>query len=60
MKTIMVDMDNVITDGSFKKYIEEFFDISFELDDLTEYAYVQEMTKADAQGFWNYVKNKNF
>ena len=33
----MVDMDNVITDGSFKKYIEEFFDISFELDDLTEY-----------------------
>ena len=60
MKTIMVDMDNVITDGSFKKHIEEFFDISFELDDLTEYAYVQKMTQADAKGFWNYVKNKNF
>lgn len=60
MKTIMVDMDNVITDGVFKKYIEEFYDIHFELDDMTEYAYVQEMTKTKTKEFWDYVENKDF
>ena len=59
MKTLMLDMDNVITDGTIKKYIEEFYNIHFELDDLTEYAYVQYMTKEKTKEFWEYVKDKD-
>lgn len=59
-KTIMVDMDNVITDGSFKKYIEEFYGINVNLDEIKEYTYVQELTKEKTKEFWEYVSDKSF
>ena len=45
MKTIMLDMDNVITDGSFKELIEEFLNIEINLEQTTEYGYVQKYTE---------------
>ena len=60
MKTVMVDMDNVITDGVFKEYIEEFYEIKIDLDEVKTYAYVQELTKERYEEFWNYVKEKDF
>ena len=44
MKTIMLDMDNVITDGSFKELIEEFLNTEINLEQTTEYGYVQKYT----------------
>lgn len=60
MKTLMVDMDNVITDGVFKEYIEEFYDRKIDLDEIKEYTYVQEATKENTNEFWEYVREKNF
>ena len=60
MKSIMVDMDNVITDGLFKEYIEEFFKIKIDLNKTKEYAYVQKYTDNNKEAFWEWVQNKNF
>lgn len=60
MKTIMLDMDNVITDGVFKEYIEEFYKIKIDLSKITEYNYVQKLTSKDSKRFWKFVENKNF
>ncbi len=60
MKTLMIDMDNVITDGIFDKYIEEFFSIKINLDETKEYAYVQQYTNQNKEAFWEWVQNKNF
>lgn len=60
MKSIMVDMDNVLTDGVFKKYIEEFYNTKIDLGKVNVYAYVQEYTKERAKEFWEYVSDKSF
>lgn len=60
MKTLMVDMDNVLTDGVFKDYIEEFYNKKIDLDEVKVYAYVQEITKERTEEFWEFVKNRNF
>jgi len=60
MKTIMIDMDNVITDGTFNKYIEEFYNIKVDLDNISEYAYVQKLTSERALEFWQFISDKNF
>lgn len=60
MKTLMIDMDNVITDGNFNKYIEEFMNIKVDFNELTEYKYVQDLVKNKKNEFWNYVKDKDF
>lgn len=60
MKTLMIDMDNVITDGVFKKYLEEFYSKKIDLDEIKIYTYVQEVTKENSLKFWEYVQDKNF
>lgn len=60
MKTIMVDMDNVITDGVFKDYIEDFYGKKINLDEIKTYTYVQDVTQENKNEFWEYVKEKNF
>ena len=60
MKTIMLDMDNVITDGSFKELIEEFLNIEINLEQTTEYGYVQKYTEPFKDEFWEWIKDKNF
>lgn len=57
---IMVDMDNVITDGVFRKYIEDFYNIKLDFNKIKNYYYVQEYTKERSQEFWKYVSDKNF
>lgn len=59
MKTLMVDMDNVITDGIFLDLINEFLDTDYKLLDLKNY-YLQELITDRKEEFWNYVKDKNF
>ncbi len=60
MKTIMLDMDNVITDGSFKELIEEFLNTEINLEQTTEYDYVQKYTAPFKKEFWEWIKDKNF
>ncbi len=60
MKTLMVDMDNVITDGIFKDYIERFYKTKIDLTKIKDYNYVQKATQKDSKNFWNFVKEKNF
>jgi hypothetical protein len=51
VKRVMVDMDNVITNGRFKEYLERYFNIKINLD-LAPYAYVQYFAQSDPEGFW--------
>ena len=60
MKTIMVDMDNVITDGVFHEYIEQFYNKKVDSSNVKSYYYVQELTKERTEEFWQYVSDKNF
>ena len=59
MKTLMVDMDNVITDSLFLDLINEFLGTSYKHNDLENY-YLQELIKSQKEEFWNFVKDKNF
>lgn len=60
MKTIMVDMDNVITDGVFKEYIEEFYSKKIDLEEIKVYDYVQNITNNNREEFWKAMIDKNF
>lgn len=59
MKTLMVDMDDVITDGMFLQYINEFMKTDYKLDDISDYYYVQKLI-GDRYDFWDYISDKNF
>lgn len=59
MKTLMIDMDNVITDGIFLELINEFLNSNYKLSDLKNY-YLQELIEDKKEEFWNYVKDRNF
>ena len=59
MKTLMVDMDNVITDGIFLDLINEFLGKNYRLNDLKNY-YLQELIEDRKEEFWDYVKDRNF
>lgn len=59
MKKIMIDMDNVITDGVFLNYINEYFNQDYKLGDFKEYCYVQGLV-GDNNDFWEFVSKKNF
>lgn len=59
MKTLMIDMDDVLTSGNFNKLIEEYFNIKIDMSKITNYFYIQETVEKDYEGFWNYVKDKN-
>ena len=58
-KTLMVDMDNVITDGIFLELINEFTGKTYIRSELKNY-YLQELVKDNEQEFWNWVKDKDF
>lgn len=60
MKTVMIDMDNVITDGLFTKYIEEFYHTTVDLSQTQSYTYVQNFTRENSEEFWKSVENKDF
>lgn len=60
MEKIMIDMDNVITDGNFNKIIEEYFKIKVDMNKEKSYYYVQKYANKNKENFWNYVKDKNF
>ena len=59
MKTLMIDMDSVITDGNFNKLLEDYFNIKIDMDKITNYHYIQELAKKDSLGFWKYVEDKD-
>ena len=59
MKTLMVDMDNVITDSRFLDLINEFLGTNYEWNDFKTY-YLQEIIGDKKEEFWNYVKDRNF
>ena len=59
MKTLMIDMDDVITNGNFNKYIEEFMNIKIDMTKITNYEYVQDLVKSKKEEFWKYVENKD-
>lgn len=58
-KTIMIDMDNVITDGIFLDLINEFLKTDYKLENMKTY-FLQELIEEYKEEFWNYVKDKNF
>ena len=60
METLMVDMDNVITDGLFINLIEEFYNKKIDLNSINNYYFVQELTRERNKEFWEYVSTKNF
>lgn len=58
MKTIMVDMDNVITDGNFEEYLNEFLGRTVDLN--TEYNYFrQELIEGREDEFKSLYEYKN-
>ena len=59
MKTLMIDMDDVITIGNFNKYIEEFMNIEINMDNITNYYDVQDLVKSKEYEFWKYVEDKD-
>ncbi len=59
MKTLMIDMDDVITSGNFTKYIEEFMKININMNEITNYEYVQDLVEPKKEEFWKYVENKD-
>ena len=59
MKTIMVDMDNVIVDTALLKYINEFLGTDYKRDDMKGY-YLQELISHKKEEFWEFVKDRNF
>ena len=59
MKTLMIDMDNVITDSIFLDLINEFLGTNYKLLDLKNY-YLQELISDRKEEFWKFVRNKNF
>ena len=59
MKRIMIDMDNVITDGRFLDLINDFLGTNYELNQCKNY-YLQELISEKREEFWNFVKEKNF
>lgn len=59
MKTLMIDMDDVITRGNFHEYVEEFMGIKIDMDKTTNYYIIQETVESKKEEFWNYVKDKD-
>ena len=58
MKTIMVDMDDVITDGNFTNFLEEFLGKKINVNDSKVY-YRQELIKGKEEEFRKIYQYKN-
>lgn len=60
LQTLMIDMDNVITNGNILNCIEEFYKQKPKIEEITEYKLVQELTKVRRKEFWDFMKTKDF
>lgn len=58
MKTVMVDMDNVLVNTRLLKLINEFLGTSYKRNDLKNY-YLQELVENKKEEFWEWAKEKN-
>ena len=58
-KTIMIDMDNVITDGRFLDYVDEFLGTNYILEDMKGIN-VLNLLREKNKEFWEWVKDKDF
>lgn len=58
-ETLMIDMDNVITDGCFFEYIGEFLGRDLKEENVTTY-FLQELVEDRKYEFWEWIKEKNF
>ena len=58
MKTIMIDMDDVITDGNFTNFLEEFLGKKINVNDSKVY-YRQELIKGKEEEFKKIYQYKN-
>jgi len=58
-KSLMVDMDNVITDGVFLDLINDFLNTNYKLEDISTF-FLQELIEERKEEFWNKVKDINF
>lgn len=59
MKTIMVDMDDVITYGDFPKILEEYLGYKPDYDNIKNY-YIQDILKDKKDDFFNKFKDMIF
>ena len=59
MKTLMIDMDNCITDALFIERINEFLGTNYKLEDQTEFR-LQKLTGDRIDEFWQFMKDKSF
>ena len=59
MKTLMIDMDDVITRGNFYEYVEEFMGTKIDMDKTTNYYIIQETVESKKEEFWKYVEDKD-
>lgn len=59
MKTMMVDMDDVITSGRFFKLICTFLNQDIKLDEVKTY-FLQELLGDRVDDFWRFVQNEDF
>lgn len=59
MKTLMIDMDQVITDSLFIDLINEFLGTNYKLNDFKNY-YLQDVIRDKKEEFWNFVKDRSF
>ena len=58
-KILMIDMDNVITDGRFLDYVDEFLGTNYILEDMNG-VNVLTLLRSKNKEFWEWVKDKDF
>lgn len=59
MKTLMIDMDDVITGAKFFEYICEFLGNDIDINTVETY-YLQDLIADQKEEFWEWIKDKNF
>ena len=58
-KKLMIDMDNVITDGRFLDYVDEFLGTNYIVEDMKG-SNVLSLLRTRNKEFWEWVKDKDF
>lgn len=58
MKTLMLDMDDVLVDGILLDFINQFAKKSWKKEELKNY-FLQELIKDQEEEFWEWMKDKN-
>ncbi len=58
MKTLLIDMDNCITDPKILEYINEFSNTNYKLEEQTDF-YLQNLIKDKKNEFYDFLSTKN-